>query len=97
MQRLELSSFSKITCKATLPSVNMDMNSADRPETVVVPLEESNRTTRKRIREMDANRSVFQKLCIASDKGKKKCPGASVGTHKSGSTGLNSNEGNTCL
>ncbi|XP_051180708.1 B3 domain-containing protein Os11g0197600 isoform X2 [Lolium perenne] len=92
MQRLELSSFSKITCKATLPSVNMDMNSADRPETVVVPLEESNRTTRKRIREMDANRSVFQKLCIASDKGKKKCPGASVGTHKSGSTGLNSNE-----
>ncbi|KAM0900158.1 hypothetical protein ACQ4PT_020859 [Festuca glaucescens] len=61
-------------------------------EMIVVPLEESNRTTRNRIREMDANRSALQKLCIASDKGKNKCPGASVCTHKSGSTGLNSTE-----
>jgi hypothetical protein len=75
----------------------MDMNPADPPEIVVVPLEERNRTTRKRIREMDANGFASQKLPIASDKGKKKCPGVSVGTYKSMSTSLNSTEGKTCL
>uniref|UniRef100_A0ACD6A1U3 Uncharacterized protein n=1 Tax=Avena sativa TaxID=4498 RepID=A0ACD6A1U3_AVESA len=82
---------SVVTCKAKLSSV-MDMNSADPPETVVVPLEESNKTTRKRIREMDANDFASQEFSIASDKGKKRCPGASVGTYKSASTSLNSTE-----
>jgi hypothetical protein len=95
IQRPDLSSFSKKTCKATLSSLNIDMNSADPPETVAAPVEESNKTTRKRIREMDG--SAFQKLCISSDKGKKNCPGGSVGTYKSASTVLNSTEGSTCL
>ena len=88
---------SAVTCKATLSSINMDMNSADPPETVVVPLEGSNRTTRKRIRDVDANGLELQKSSIASDKGKKKCPEASVGTYKSASTSLNSTEGKTYL
>uniref|UniRef100_A0ACD5W8Q9 Uncharacterized protein n=1 Tax=Avena sativa TaxID=4498 RepID=A0ACD5W8Q9_AVESA len=83
---------SVFTCKAKLSSVNMDMNSADPPETVVVPLEESSKATRKRIREMDANDFASQLSWIASDKGKKKCAGASVGTYKSASTSLNSTE-----
>ncbi|XP_047085311.1 B3 domain-containing protein Os11g0197600-like [Lolium rigidum] len=82
---------SVVACKETLTSVNMDMDSAYPQERVVVPLEESNRTTRKRIREMDANDFELQKLSISSDKGKKKCPGASVGTYKSASS-LNSTE-----
>jgi hypothetical protein len=87
---------SVVACKETLTSVNMDMDSAYPQERVVVPLEESNRTTRKRIREMDANDFELQKLSISSDKGKKKCPGASVGTYKSASS-LNSTEGKTYL
>ncbi|CAM0874734.1 unnamed protein product [Alopecurus aequalis] len=83
---------SVVTCKAALSSVNMDMNTADPAETVVVPIEESNATTRKRIREMEANGLELQKSSVASDKGKKKCPGASVGTYKSASTSLNSTE-----
>jgi hypothetical protein len=79
-----------VTCKATLSNINVDMNSADPPETMAVPLEESNTTTRKRISEMVANSLELQK-------GKKKCLGPSVGTYKSASTSLNSKDGKTYL
>ncbi|KAM3293641.1 hypothetical protein ACQJBY_036906 [Aegilops geniculata] len=52
---------SAVTCNVAPTSLNVDMNAADPPEAVVVPLEESNQTTRKRIREIDANDSVLQK------------------------------------
>ncbi|VAH93896.1 unnamed protein product [Triticum turgidum subsp. durum] len=147
---------SAVTCKVASTSLNVDMNTADPPEAVVVPLEESNQTTRKRVREIDANDSALQKSsrvreidakdsalqkssrvreidandsalqkssrvreidandsalqkssrvreidandsalqksCIASNKDKKRCPAASVGTYKSASTSLDSTE-----
>uniref|UniRef100_A0A453HK10 TF-B3 domain-containing protein n=3 Tax=Aegilops tauschii subsp. strangulata TaxID=200361 RepID=A0A453HK10_AEGTS len=52
---------SAVTCNVAPTSLNVDMNAADPPEAVVVPLEESNQTTRKRIREIDANDSALQK------------------------------------
>ncbi|KAM3311712.1 hypothetical protein ACQJBY_031997 [Aegilops geniculata] len=151
---------SAVTCNVAPMSLNVDMNAADPPEAVVVPLEENNQTTRKRIREIDANDSALQKSLrvreidandsalqkssrvreidandsalqrssrvreidandsalhnssrvreidandsalqkssrkssIASDKDKKRCPAASVGTYKSASTSLDSTE-----
>uniref|UniRef100_M8BW15 B3 domain-containing protein n=1 Tax=Aegilops tauschii TaxID=37682 RepID=M8BW15_AEGTA len=44
------------------------------------------------LREIDANDSALQKSSIASDKDKKRCPAASVGTYKSASTSLDSTE-----
>ncbi|KAF7048138.1 hypothetical protein CFC21_056950 [Triticum aestivum] len=52
---------SAVTCNVAPTSLNVDMNAADPPEAVVVPLEESNQTTRKRIREINANDSALQK------------------------------------
>ncbi|KAF7043602.1 hypothetical protein CFC21_052933 [Triticum aestivum] len=52
---------SAVTCKVASTSLNVDMNTADPPEAVVVPLEESNQTTRKRVREIDANGSALEK------------------------------------
>ncbi|KAM3311711.1 hypothetical protein ACQJBY_031997 [Aegilops geniculata] len=52
---------SAVTCNVAPMSLNVDMNAADPPEAVVVPLEENNQTTRKRIREIDANDSALQK------------------------------------
>ncbi|XP_044980572.1 B3 domain-containing protein Os11g0197600-like isoform X2 [Hordeum vulgare subsp. vulgare] len=56
-----MSEASAVTCKVAPTSLKMDLNAADPPEAVVVPLEEGNRTTRERVRETDANDSALRK------------------------------------
>ncbi|PNT63993.1 B3 domain-containing protein Os11g0197600 isoform X2 [Brachypodium distachyon] len=73
-------------------SLNMDMNAAGPAESLLATPEDSNGTTRKRVKEINVNDSTFKKCSSASVKGKEKCPVASVGTYKSTTTSRNSTE-----